>query len=211
MTYSRVHALAYQELRPGYPDLTMSWIRAQFHTGAPNILEVGCGPGNFTIDATVKLAPWRSYHAIDASPAMIERIRARCPASTPTLGRAEALPLEPGSVDVLICPSSFHQFDQPKALAEFRRVLVARGSLLLLWNQVGHSLASSVTSARTTAIRNVAQDASWFYRGELHVTFTHHLPDSDLHLSDTCLRSLLPGPVHTVEYTSRAYSFESKV
>lgn len=49
-------------------------------------------------------------------------------------GTAEATGLANASVRLVLCAQAFHWFRQPEAIAEFHRVLVPRGRLVLVWN-----------------------------------------------------------------------------
>jgi len=49
-------------------------------------------------------------------------------------GSAEAIPLEDGSVDAVVCAQSFHWFASPASVAEVRRVLKPGGVFGLIWN-----------------------------------------------------------------------------
>lgn len=64
---------------------------------------------------------------VDASDGMLEKARARSATVRWILGHAEDLPLPDGSVDAVVTTTAFHFFDQPAALAEFRRVLAPGG------------------------------------------------------------------------------------
>ncbi len=54
-------------------------------------------------------------------------------------GTAEETELANGSVDLVICAQSFHWFNPDKSLAEFHRILKAKGWLALLWNERDNS------------------------------------------------------------------------
>lgn len=49
-------------------------------------------------------------------------------------GRAEALPFEDASFDLVTVAQAFHWFDRPKALAEFKRVLIPGGRAIIACN-----------------------------------------------------------------------------
>jgi len=99
------------------------------------VLEVGCGTGFFLLNL------WQAgfverAHACDISPGMLEA----CGRSARALGcdvelragDAEALPYEDGTFDLLVGHAFLHHLpDPPAALAEFRRVLVPGGAVLV--------------------------------------------------------------------------------
>jgi SAM-dependent methyltransferase len=50
-------------------------------------------------------------------------------------GSAEATGLPDASVDLVIAAQAFHWFDPVRARAEFARILVPQGTVVLVWNQ----------------------------------------------------------------------------
>jgi ubiquinone/menaquinone biosynthesis C-methylase UbiE len=98
------------------------------------VLDIGCGPG-----AAARLAARRGAAVIgvDPSPAMLRfarRISAarRAHGIDWRVGRAEALPVQDGSVNVVWAISTFHHCDDPTGgLGEIRRVITPGGRLVL--------------------------------------------------------------------------------
>jgi SAM-dependent methyltransferase len=125
----------YARFRPGYPDDIVSIATGNLglRSGAA-IADVGSGTGKSSLPflragfevhavepnprmraaAETELAAWTSFHSLD--------------------GVAEDLPLEDGSVALVVAGQAFHWFDQAVARKEFQRVLVGDGGLMLLWN-----------------------------------------------------------------------------
>ena len=68
-------------------------------------------------------------------------------------GTAEGTGLAGGSVDLVLCAQAFHWFRVPEALAEFHRILKARGRLALMWNSRDHH--DSLTRGYVEAIHAV--------------------------------------------------------
>jgi len=95
------------------------------------VLDVGCGPGNYT------RALWRAGAAtvvgVDLSPAMLERAVGDATGDGLCFLRASALdlPFADGSVDAVCCAGALHLFADPdRAMRELARVLVPGGPLV---------------------------------------------------------------------------------
>ncbi len=109
-------------------DVFAGYVRA---AGDLPVADVGCGPGRVTAYLAGRGV---TAFGIDLSPGMIEVARASHPGLRFEVGSMLALDLPDGSVGgVLAWYSTIHVPDEqlPRALAEFRRVLVPGGQLLL--------------------------------------------------------------------------------
>ena len=65
---------------------------------------------------------------------MLAELRGRFPGVRAETGRAEAIPLPDGSVDVVLAAQSMHWFEVDRAWPEIARVLAPGGVLAGLWN-----------------------------------------------------------------------------
>jgi ubiquinone/menaquinone biosynthesis C-methylase UbiE len=99
------------------------------------VLELGPGPGAFSLDAARMLGPSGRLIAVDIQPEMIARLERRAREAglnnieTHTAG-AHDLPLKDGSVDRAFLVTVLPEIpDRPHALAELRRVLKPGGVL----------------------------------------------------------------------------------
>ncbi len=110
----------YERSRPGYPEDAIRWISAV----PAVILDVAAGTGKLTIQLRDL---GHRVIGLDPSIDMLSQLRRRQPDIGVAVGRAEALPFDAESFDVLTVAQAFHWFDQPVALAEFARVLRSRG------------------------------------------------------------------------------------
>lgn len=102
------------------------------------VLDIACGPGNFTREFAKAVGPDGLAVGIDASRTMLERggeeLR-RAHASNLTLirGDATALPFRDASFDATCCFAALHLFPDPfAALDEMRRVLKPGGRIALM-------------------------------------------------------------------------------
>jgi ubiquinone/menaquinone biosynthesis C-methylase UbiE len=92
-------------------------------------LDAACGTGRHA-RRLVELG----HHVVgvDASPAMLEKARAALPQAAFCDGDLSALPLEPASVDLVVCALALeHVADLGKAIAELSRVLRPGGRMVL--------------------------------------------------------------------------------
>jgi ubiquinone/menaquinone biosynthesis C-methylase UbiE len=96
------------------------------------VLDVATGTG-FAAYAALRLKPARVL-AVDLSPAMVERARAKAPSLDPSgvitwqVAPAVPMPADDGSADVVLCASSLH-FLGAVAFADWLRVLKPGGRL----------------------------------------------------------------------------------
>jgi ubiquinone/menaquinone biosynthesis C-methylase UbiE len=98
--------------------------------GARRVLDVGCGTGILADRLVQELGV--AVTGCDWSAAMIGRAAHRNPAVGCIRGDATRLPAGDATFDAVVATEAFHWFpDQPAALAEFRRVLVPGGVLLV--------------------------------------------------------------------------------
>lgn len=94
------------------------------------LLDVGCGTGRL-LERLRRAYPTSKLVGVDAAEGMV-KAAARRPGVLASVVTAEALPIAPGSVDLLFTTMSFHHWaDQRRGLAEAQRVLAPGGRLLL--------------------------------------------------------------------------------
>ncbi|QIS21470.1 class I SAM-dependent methyltransferase [Nocardia terpenica] len=98
--------------------------------GACRIADIGCGTGILTSRIERELRPERIV-GVDASAGMLARARRRSERVGWYRGPAERLPFADADLDAVVCTTAFHFFDQPAALAEFARVLVPGGVMIV--------------------------------------------------------------------------------
>lgn len=99
------------------------------------VLELGPGPGTFTLEAARRVGPEGTVHAIDIQPRMIAALERKLGDAAVAnvnaqVGAAYNLPLETASIDRALLIAVLHEVpDQGRALAEVRRVLKPDGIL----------------------------------------------------------------------------------
>jgi ubiquinone/menaquinone biosynthesis C-methylase UbiE len=100
------------------------------------IVDLGTGPGILSIELH-KLLPQAKIIGVDLSSDMLEIARKNADDAGMSdfetrLGKAEEIPIESSSVNLVVTQSSFHEWeDQPKGLSEIFRILKPGGSLIL--------------------------------------------------------------------------------
>jgi SAM-dependent methyltransferase len=97
------------------------------------VLDLGAGTGKLTRLLASHAKPARIV-AVEPVAAMRRKLTENVPEATVLDGTAEAIPLEAGSVGVVVVAQAFHWFDGDRALREIRRVLEPGGRLGLVWN-----------------------------------------------------------------------------
>jgi ubiquinone/menaquinone biosynthesis C-methylase UbiE len=100
------------------------------------IVDLGTGPGILSIELH-KLVPQAKIIGVDLSSDMLEIARKNADEAGMSdyetrLGKAEEIPIESNSVNLVVTQSSFHEWhDQRKGLSEMLRILKPGGSLIL--------------------------------------------------------------------------------
>ncbi len=105
-------------------------VRAFVDRVAPGrALDAACGTGRHTAYLTSR---GHRVAGVDATPAMLEKARARVPSADLRSGDLAALPFEDGAFDVAVCALALsHLPDIGPAVAELARVLRAGGTLVV--------------------------------------------------------------------------------
>lgn len=155
----------YDRYRPGFPPrAAMSIIPDRVEVA----LDLGAGTGKFT-----ELLLDRADHVIAVEPSdrMLDVLRAKLPRVEALTGTAEEIPAKDASIDVVTVAQAFHWFDRVAACAEIARILVAGGSLGLLWNHSDpacewdrscHRVAHPAVSAADSTTDSAADDLPGF-------------------------------------------------
>jgi SAM-dependent methyltransferase len=130
------------------------------------VLDIGCGPGNFTGWFGTQVLPQGLAVGVDASHAMLRRAAADNPGPSVAYvrGDAENLPFADGVADAVSCLAALYLINKPlQAIDEFARVLKPGGRLVILTSLHRGKRQSTVG-------RNVLEAASgirWFGRHEI--------------------------------------------
>jgi SAM-dependent methyltransferase len=107
------------------------------------VVDLAAGTGKLTRLLTKHAARVIAVEPLREMRAMLGKL---VPRAETVEGTAEALPLDPGSVDAVFVGEAFHWFDGEQALAEIARVLRSSGGLALLWNRPRWSAAAGLGS-----------------------------------------------------------------
>ena len=130
--------------------------------GARRVLDVGCGPGQFTVLIAERL-PAAEVTGIDLAPTMIELARAHA-ATSPAAGRLRfevadvaRLPFPDGRFDVVLSTGSIKHWPDPVAgLREIHRVLAGGGRAFIA--EMNRLAPRAAVAAQRTRLRH------WFFR-----------------------------------------------
>jgi SAM-dependent methyltransferase len=115
-------------------------------TPGDGVLDVACGPGNFTRDFARVVAQDGLSVGIDASTTMLDRAvrdtpAAEFPAAAYIRGNAVELPFRDQSFDAVCCFAAIHMFADPfAALDHMARVLTPGGRIALFTSARGRTL-----------------------------------------------------------------------
>jgi ubiquinone/menaquinone biosynthesis C-methylase UbiE len=122
------------------------------------VLDLGCGTGLLT--ARLRGAfPATTIVGCDFSDGMLRQAHAREPGVPWVCGDALRLPFRDVAFDAIVSTEAFHWFpDQPRALAEMRRVLVPGGHALIAIVNTPHETVRTLVHA---ASRTFGQPFDW--------------------------------------------------
>jgi ubiquinone/menaquinone biosynthesis C-methylase UbiE len=130
--------------------------------GARRVLDVGCGPGQFTI-YFAEQDPDAEVWGIDLAPTMIELARGHAQASSAAsrlhfdVGDAAHLPFDDGFFDVVASTGSIKHWPDPVAgLREMHRVLAPRGRVVVA--EMNRLAQPKAIAAQRPRLRH------WFFR-----------------------------------------------
>jgi SAM-dependent methyltransferase len=130
------------------------------------VLDIGCGPGNFTGWFGAKVLPEGLAVGVDASHAMLRRAVAdnSGPSVAYLRGDAENLPFADGVADAVSCLAALYLINQPfQAIGEFARVLKPGGRVVILTSLLPGERQKKVGGA----VLDAASGVRWFGRHEI--------------------------------------------
>ncbi len=160
-------ALTYERGRPEYPAALESWLTRDLWIGPGTcVVDLGAGTGKFT---RLLAATGADVIAVEPLEAMRAQLGERLPQVRALPGVAEAIPLPPDSVDVLVCAQAFHWFATRSALADMHRVLRPGGRLGLIWNVRDESV--DWVAEITRIITPYEGSAPRYYKGDWRQPF----------------------------------------
>ena len=147
------------------------------------VLDVGCGPGNFTREFARAVAPDGLAVGLDASRPMLERAVVETTAADVAYvrGDAAALPFGDGSFDGVCCFAALYLIERPlEAIDEIVRVLKPGGRVALLASVNRGLLPKEVSNAVVRRLSGVRI----FSRSELTGALREHgMADIDQRVS----------------------------
>ncbi len=123
----------YEELRPPYPPAFFRSVAQKLGLGREHaLIDLGTGPGL----PALGFGPYVGrIVGVDPEPAMITAARKAAGRASQALtlieGKAEALPADIGSFDVVTVGRALHWMDRDAALALFERLVAAEGVVVV--------------------------------------------------------------------------------
>lgn len=160
----------YVKHRPAYPDAVIELLKDRCGLGPDAVVaDVGSGTGILT---RMLLQTGAVVWAIEPNDAMrraAEADLAAFPRFHSLSAAAEAIPLAPGTIDLITAAQAFHWFDAAAAARSFLRVLTPTGRVALVWNARDYDgsdfmrayedvLEQVVPEYREVSWRNTVQD-----------------------------------------------------
>jgi len=148
----------YVRYRPSYPKGVVDLIVARANISPESLIaDIGCGTGIF---ATLLLETGASVVGIEPNEPMLQaavsQLGSQSKFSTKHAS-AEQTGLADESIDAITAAQAFHWFDQPKARAEFRRILKPEGWVFLVWNE-RKSRGSKFSELYESALRDCSPE-----------------------------------------------------
>jgi len=130
----------YEELRPPYPPAFFRSVAQKLGLGREYaLIDLGTGPGLLALG----FGPYVGrIVGVDPEPAMIAAARKAAQHASQTLtlieGKAEALPADIGSFDVVTIGRALHWMDRDATLALFERLVAAKGVVVCSSHSAGN-------------------------------------------------------------------------
>jgi ubiquinone/menaquinone biosynthesis C-methylase UbiE len=162
-----VHETLYGQFMNPYSKLTLARLKR-----GQQILEVGCGPGFFTIPAAKIIGETGYVHALDVNPAAVEHTRRKIERERLTnvevkYAAASETGLPDESVDVAFLFAVIHSFKNVnKVLMEMNRVLKTNGILSVQSRWPEKKLLGAVTANGLFHLREKANGIFVFEKTE---------------------------------------------
>ncbi|AXY75529.1 class I SAM-dependent methyltransferase [Paraflavitalea soli] len=126
----------YVKYRPQYPVELVTYLQEQFALWPGKVIaDIGAGTG---ISTALFLQVAYEVWAVEPNEAMLTKAKellGHFPAFHPVLATAENTTLQNESIDAIIAGQAFHWFHVEKCKLEFKRILKAKGLVVLMWNE----------------------------------------------------------------------------
>jgi ubiquinone/menaquinone biosynthesis C-methylase UbiE len=153
----------YEELRPPYPPAYFRRVAGQLELRSDHaLIDLGTGPGLLALG----FAPYVGrIVGVDPEPAMIAAARTAAARVSRTLtlieGKAEELPTDLGSFDVVTVGRALHWMDRDATLALFERLVPPEGVILVCSSHTAAGDRNAWLGEYNTARRAWSQENLW--------------------------------------------------
>jgi SAM-dependent methyltransferase len=141
------------DARPPYPPALVDALCALAGASGPRVGDLGAGVGHLALPLAAR---GFDVVAVEPAEAMLERLRAAAHGQGLQLralhAAAEALPLEPASLDAIVVADALHFLDAELTAREIGRVLVPGGALAVVTCELGDT-------PFMRALRRIIEDA----------------------------------------------------
>jgi ubiquinone/menaquinone biosynthesis C-methylase UbiE len=165
-------ATLYEELRPPYPPAFFGRVAQQLgFAGKHTLIDLGTGPGLLALG----FAPYVGrIVGVDPEPAMITAARAAAERASRALtlieGRAEALPAEIGSFEIVTIGRALHWMDRDATLALLERLVTPDGVVLVCSSHTAADGRNPWLDEYNRARRAWSEDSWWSEAGRAERT-----------------------------------------
>src|SRR5688572_6313495 len=130
-SFEIVDALHYDELRPEYSPEAVAWVAERAGLGpGSSVVDLAAGTGRLS-GRFVQLGV--DVVAVEPAANMRAVLEDRFPTVRAIVARAESMPFDDGTIDLVVVGNAFHHFEREAAMAEIHRVLRPGGALAVFW------------------------------------------------------------------------------
>ena len=162
-------AQLYQQVRPNYPQELVAWLKEELRLSEhSSAVDLGAGTGKFLPylkQVTTNII------AIEPVSEMLEQLKIVHPEVQTVQAKSEQIPLNPQSIDAVLCAQAFHWFANIETLQQIHQTLKPNGHLGLIWNQRDESV--DWVKALADLLVPLEGDTPRYHSGQWKLAFQH--------------------------------------